>query len=101
MVSDKQMIIFPSSFNFIVSVLFELAGGQTPQHTQTINRFASGYCLAVCIPLCFTAETQMGPFWVCEREQLYHINQTYLPIFLLTVNKGGALERLSQVDVTF
>lgn len=95
------MIIFPSSFNFIVSVLCELAGGQTLQHTQTINRFASGYCLAVCIPLCITAETQMGPFWVCEREQLYYINQTYLPIFLLTANKGGAPQRVSQVDVAF
>lgn len=78
-ICDKQiMLTSPILFNCIVSVLREFIGGLSLQHTKTTNRFSSGYCLAVYIMLCVTAEIQMGPFWICRRDQIYHINRIYL-----------------------
>lgn len=73
---DKQiMVAFPSWFACTLCVLCELTGGQSLQYNKKTNKFASAdYCLIVCGLLFVTAETQMSPSWVCEREQLYNIN---------------------------
>lgn len=70
------MVAFLSWLTCIVPVLCELTGGWFPQHTKKANKFAAAdYCLAVRALFFVPAETQMGPFWVCEREQLYNINR--------------------------
>lgn len=75
MCAKQIMIAFPSWFTCIVSVLCEFTGGWSLQYTKKTNNFAvDGYCLIVHVLLFITAETQMGHFWVYEREQLYNIN---------------------------
>lgn len=72
------MVASSSSFTRIVSLLCEFIGGLSLQHTKTTNRFSSGCCPTVYIMFSVTAEILMGPFWICERDQIYHINHIYL-----------------------
>lgn len=77
------MVASPRSFTCIVSMLCEFIGGLSLQRAKTTHRFSAGYCLDIYIMLCVTVEIQIGPFWICGRDQIYHINHIYLSTVLI------------------